>query len=75
MVATGVAAFVAACAGPDQGDTKVVDDPQLGKVLQWEKDDLFVLASGWQPAYQAGTEIRLHVIIQNQSALTSSPWT
>src|SRR5437764_3376419 len=66
-MASGVAAWVAAC-GSDagRGETRVVDDPALGTVHQWEKDELLVLASGLQPGYHPGDEIRFELLFNNQ---------
>src|SRR4051812_47351807 len=51
-VASSAAALVTACSTDvSNRDTQVVADPTLGKVYQWEKDDLLVLLSGVQPSY------------------------
>ena len=70
-MASGVAAFAAACASPATGETRLVDDPALGRVYQWEKDDLLVLASGLQPAYRPGDEMRVKLLLNNQKHVSA----
>jgi hypothetical protein len=67
MLASGAAAWATACSSDTgRGETNVVDDPTLGKVYQWEKDDLLVLVSGLQPSYQPGDEVRFELLLNNQ---------
>jgi hypothetical protein len=65
--ASGLAGLVSAACGADNGRTQVVETPD-GKVLQWERDDLLMLVSGLQESYRLGEEIRLKVILNNQTA-------
>src|SRR6266516_1401815 len=46
--------------------TEVVRTPD-GKVLQWQGDDLLVLVSGLRDRYRLGQEIRLKVMLNNQT--------
>jgi hypothetical protein len=57
--------LVTAC-GPSAGSTQVLQTPE-GKVLQWEHENLLVLVSGLEDRYRPGQEIRLRVILNNQS--------
>jgi hypothetical protein len=69
-MASGVATFVAACGTEASGgETRVVDDPSLGRVYQWEKDDLLVLVSGLKAAYRPGDEIVVSLTLNNQQGL------
>jgi hypothetical protein len=65
VVASGMAAFVVACGAPDAGETRVIQDPALGTVYQWEKNDILLLVSGLQPTYHPGEEIRLTLLFNN----------
>ncbi|GEM_PF-4682864 len=68
-MAASVAAFMAACGGDiHNSETKAVDDPALGRVYQWEKDDLLLLISDLQPSYHAGDDVRFHLLLNNQSS-------
>jgi hypothetical protein len=62
---SGMLGFLSAC-GPAGSRTEVLQTPE-GKVFQWERDDLLVLVSGLQDRYQVGQEIRLKVLLNNQS--------
>jgi hypothetical protein len=64
--ASSLLGLLAAC-GPGTGRTEVVKTAE-GKVLQWERDELLVLVSGLQDSYRRGEEIRLKVILNNQTA-------
>lgn len=69
-MASGVATFVAACGSEaSNAETTVVDDPSLGRVYQWEKDDLLVLLSGLRPTYRPGDEIVVNLTLNNQGRL------
>jgi hypothetical protein len=63
--ASTVLGLVTACS-PGAGSTQVLQTPE-GKVLQWEHENLLVLVSGLQDRYRPGQEIRLRVILNNQS--------
>jgi hypothetical protein len=56
--------LAAACSSPS---AQVLDTPE-GRVLQYEGDDLLVLVSGAEPAYQPGDHMRLNLMVNNQSA-------
>jgi len=67
-MASGMATFMAACATDvSNPGTTTVDDPTLGRVYQWQKDDLLMLVSGLQPMYHPGQEIRFHLTLNNQT--------
>jgi hypothetical protein len=70
LAASGLLGAISAC-GPGGGRTEVVKTPD-GKVLQWERDDLLVLVSGLQDSYRRGDEIRLTVILNNQTTKLGS---
>ena len=63
--ASGLMGFAAAC-NPAGARTQVVETPE-GRVLQWERDDLLVLVSGLRDSYRQGEEIRLTVLLNNQT--------
>ena len=63
--ASGLAALMTA-GGPTAARTEVVRTPN-GKVLQWQSDDLLVLVSGLRDRYRLGQEIRLKVMLNNQT--------
>jgi hypothetical protein len=60
---SGASMFAAACTSP--GAT-VLDTPE-GRVLQYEGDDLLVLVTGLQPSYRLGEQMRLNLMVNNQS--------
>lgn len=62
--ASGLTGLISACT--ERGVTEV--DGPGGKVLQMERDDLFVLVSDFQPQYRPGDTLGLKVIINNQSS-------
>jgi hypothetical protein len=62
--ASGLASLTSACGSRD---VTTIDTPE-GKVLQLEKDDLYVLVSGVKPTYHLGDFIDVHVIVNNQSS-------
>jgi hypothetical protein len=66
VAASSFAALVNACR-PAAGRTEVVRTPE-GKVHQWQSDDLLVLVSGLQESYRLGQEVRLKVMLNNQTA-------
>src|SRR3984893_3206334 len=61
---SGAGLLVAACGSPG---ASVVDTTE-GRVMQYEGDDLLVLVSGLQPAYQVGDSLHLTLLVNNQSA-------
>jgi hypothetical protein len=60
---SGAGLLAAACSSPA---AQVLDTPE-GRVMQFEGDDLLVLVSGVQPAYQVGDHLRLNLLVNNQS--------
>jgi hypothetical protein len=61
---SGAGLLAAACTS---SSSQVLDTPE-GRVLQYEGDDLLVLVSGLQPTYHLGDDVRLNLIVNNQSA-------
>jgi len=62
--ATGAVSAVTAACG--SRGSSVIQTPE-GPVLQLEKDEFLVLVSGFQPAYRAGEQVAVKVILNNQS--------
>ncbi len=71
VMASGMVAFVAACTTSDLsgGETTIVNDPALGTVYRWEKDDLLILVSGLKTSYRVGEDIRFEALLQNQHSI------
>jgi hypothetical protein len=63
-IVSGAGMLAAACA---PGGSQVLDTPE-GRIVQYEGDDLLILVSGLQPSYQQGDEVRLNLLVNNQSA-------
>ena len=63
-IVSGAGLLAAACS---PGSSQVLDTPE-GRIVQYEGDDLLILVSGLQPTYQLGDQMRLNLLVNNQSA-------
>jgi hypothetical protein len=63
-LASGAGLLAAACSA---GGSQVLDTPE-GRIVQYEGDNLLILVSGLQPEYHVGDEMRLNLLVNNQSA-------
>ena len=70
MWRSGTAAFLAACSAEvSNGETKVVEDPSLGTVYQWQQDDLLVLVSGYRSCTTPGDTLTFNLVLNNQRSV------
>jgi hypothetical protein len=62
-IVSGAGLLAAACS---PGASQILDTPE-GQVLQYEGDDVLILVSGLQKSYQAGDQMQLNLLVNNQS--------
>jgi hypothetical protein len=61
---SGAGLLAAACSS---SGSQVLDTPE-GRVMQYEGDNLLILVTGLQPSYHLGDQMRLNLLVNNQSA-------